>query len=247
MLSKKSPSSFIKATSVAVLIASSGMASASLYVSPVLKDEAKVNVTETAGAQKGQMGSLKAGVVGDDVDIIMTSGKDLPLHIAVENIIPTERYQVRYQEGIHEMEITWSGGNDWQDTLYVMARQNNLTVYVNEKEKVVGVSAHPDMAIHLAKQMPTIWKIETHLSLRENLKEWATQAGWQLEWDSSLDIDYAAPHDAIFMGDFVGEKGVVQELLSAYQNADTPLKSTFYLKNKVIVISRGGHKQTVNF
>lgn len=247
MLSKISPLSIIKFTGLSLILVASGAVNAGLYVSPVLKDDAKMNINDVSGFQKGQMGGLKAGVVGGDVDIIMTSGKDLPLHIAVENIVPTERYQVKYQEGLHDMEITWSGGNDWQDTLYVMARQNNLTVYINEREGVVGISSRPDMAMHLAKSYPTVWKIKTHLSLRENIKEWAMQAGWQLEWDSSLDIDYAAPHDAVFMGDFVGEKGVVQELLSAYKNADVPLKSTFYLKNKVIVISRGGHKQTVNF
>lgn len=246
MLSKKLSFKLMKVTGAIAIIACSNIATAGLYVSPVLKDDAKVNISQETNGQ-GQIGSLKAGVIGSEVDIIMTSGKDLPLHIAVENIVPTERYQIKYQEGIHDMEITWSGGNDWQDTLYVMARQNGLTVFVNEKDKFVGVSLHPDMAIHLAKQMPTVWNVETHLSLRENLKEWATQAGWQMEWDSNLERDYAAPHDAVFMGDFVGQKGVVQELLSAYKSADVPLKATFYMKNKVVVISRGGHKQTLNF
>lgn len=247
MFTAKSQFMLVRVASFATVMACSTVANASLYVSPVVKDEAVVNYTSLNGdVKKGELGELKTSVVDDSVDIVMTSGKDLPLYLAVDNVAPSS-YQVHFQDGIHEMEVTWSGGNDWKDTMYVMARQNNLNVYINEKEAVVGISVHPDMAFHLAKKVPTVWHVQTALSLRENLLSWASQAGWQLEWDADLDIDYPAPHDAVFMGDFVGKGGVVEELLSAYKDADVPLKPKFYLKNRVLLITKGGHEQSLRF
>ena len=244
MFNAKSGTMLVKAASVTALLACTSLAHAGLYVSPVLKEDAKLNYAQNDNS--AEAGLLKTSVSGDEVSIIMTSGRDLPLHIAVENIMP-EGYVVNYQEGLHELEVTWSGGSDWKDTLDVMARQNNLHLHINEKESVVGLSQTKDMAFHLAKKMPTVWKVDTFLSLRENLKKWSDQAGWQLEWDPALDSDYPASHEAVFMGDFVGEGGVVEQLLMAYERGDLPLTPSFYLKNRVLVITKGGHKQRLSF
>jgi hypothetical protein len=237
----------IKLASITTLMACSSVANANLYVSPVVKDEASINYNSTKKDSKSEFGELKVGVSDESVNIVMTSGRDLPLFLAVENIVPQDDYQVHFEEGIHETEITWSGGNDWKDVLYVMARQNNLSVYINEKEKVVGISGHKDLSYHLAKKMPTVWSIDTSKSLRENLKEWAVKAGWQLEWDQTLDIDFNAPHDSVFLGDFVGAGGVVDEILKAYPDSDVKLKPVFYLKNRVVLITKGGHEQSLSF
>ena len=247
MLSIKSQSILVKLASVTALMACSSLANANLYVSPVVKDEASINYNSTNKDISSNFGELKVGVSSDSVDIVMTSGRDLPLFLAVENIVPQDQYQVHFEEGIHETEVTWSGGNDWKDVLYVMGRQNNLSVYINEKEKVVGISGHKDLSFHLAKKVPTVWNIDTKKSLRENLMEWSAKAGWQLEWDQSLDVDFSAPHDSVFMGDFVGSGGVVEELLNAYKDSDVVLKPKFYMKNRVVLITKGGHEQSLSF
>ncbi|MCF2901211.1 toxin co-regulated pilus biosynthesis Q family protein [Pseudoalteromonas sp. OFAV1] len=220
---------------------------ASLYVSPVVKDEAVINYN-TSKKVTNEDQQHAVSVVDNKVDIVMTSGKELPLHVAVDNIVPLKQYKVHFEDGIHDMEITWSGGNDWRDVLHVLCQQNNLSVFINEKEKVVGISAHKDLALHLAKKVPTVWVIDTNKSLRENLEDWAKKAGWQVDWAPSLeDVDYDAPHSSLFTGNFVGKGGVVEELLTAYSDGDTPLSPKFYLKNRVLLITKGGHKQSLSF
>ncbi len=262
-------------TLVALVVGSafSVNALADLYVSPVNKNAASVNyvknVVQGVGtpaqnfpsgaapqvqysgnshvAQYGQP-QVGLGVHGNQTHILMKTGVDIPLYMAMETIIPSfSDWKVNYDQGLHDKEVSWDNGNTWQEVLSNLSSKNNVHVEINYKDSVVGISNDLSIARHLSKTVPTVWRLDTSLSLRGNLKEWAKKAGWTVEWDRGLTFDYPVHHDGVFLGDFIGSGGSVDSLIKSYANADIPLKAKFYNKNKVLLITKSGFKQEVSY
>jgi hypothetical protein len=246
---------------------------ADLYVSPVNKDSASVNYVknvvqgERANAQYfpaanntnphrnesyqvAQYGQSKVGlgVHQNKTHILMKTGVDIPLFMAMETIVPDfSEWKINYDQGLHDKEVSWSNGNTWQEVLSHLSSNNNIHIELNYSDNVVGISNDLSVARHLSKTIPTVWRLSTDLSLRGNLKTWAKKAGWTVEWDRNLKVDYPVNHDGVFLGDFVGSGGAVDSLIKSYINADTPLKAKFYNKNKVLLITKSGYKQEVSY
>jgi hypothetical protein len=180
--------------------------------------------------------------------ILMNQGKDIPLFVAVESIVPDiASWMVHYDEGMHNRDMTWNGGDTWEGVLNTLGLQNQIFVEINHAERVIGLGNSANIAKHLAKKVPTVWRVDTSKSLRENLTEWSEKAGWELAWDSNLMIDYPVEHSAIFTGDLVGKDGAIDSILSSYKDADVPLKVKFYKKNKVALVTRGGFEQELSY
>jgi hypothetical protein len=204
----------------------------------------------THSAQQGHNGNLgyEMSVYNQAPVILMNQGKDIPLFVAVEGIVPDiSSWMVHYDEGMHNLDMTWSGGDTWEGVLHTLGLQNKIFVEINHAERVIGLGNSANIAKHLAKKVPTVWRVDTSKSLRENLTEWSEKAGWELAWDSSLMIDYPVNHNAVFTGDLVGKDGAVDSILSSYKNADIPLKVKFYKKNKVVLVTRGGFEQELSY
>ena len=202
------------------------------------------------GAYRGQQGNVGFGIsaYNQTPTILMNQGKDIPLFVAVESIVPdVGTWMVHYDHDMHNLDMTWSGGDTWEGVLNTMAMQNDIFVEINSAERVIGLGKSANIAKHLAKKVPTVWRVDVKKSLRENMKDWAEKAGWTLSWDKDLMIDYPVEHQGVFTGEFVGEGGAVSSLLSTYRNADVPLKVQFYKRNKVVRVLRGGFEQELSY
>ncbi len=78
---------------------------------------------------------------------------------------------------------------------------------------------------------PTSWHLQSSLTLRENLENWAQLSNWSLDWRSRH--DYAITHPSTFSGTLVDAVG---SLLMHYRNAPVPLVGKFFSGNSVLVI-----------
>jgi len=198
--------------------------------------------------QASNQGGFGMSVYNQKPVILMNQGKDIPLSVAIENIVPEiSSWMVHYDKGIHNLDMTWSGGDTWEGVLYTLGEQNEIKIEINHAERVIGVGKDLNIAKHLAKKVPTVWRVDTSLSLRENLESWSEKVGWSLAWDEDLRIDYPVNFDATFTGELVGKSGAVDLLLSSYKSADIPLKAKFFKKNKVVFVTRGGFEQELQY
>ena len=75
------------------------------------------------------------------------------------------------------------------------------------------------------------WNLHPDLTLRHNLKSWADQAKWALEWHSRH--DYEIFHQSSYQGTFFD---AVSAVLQHYEDAPVPLTASFYAGNSVLVI-----------
>lgn len=168
-------------------------------------------------------------------------GTDIPLSMAVKQIIPDGCWKVNIDESLANQRVSWTGGRPWDEVLDRMAKDHGLVVSINKNECVIGVSKSQLTAPALASRTNKVWQLKSGESLRENLMAWASAAGWTLQWD--LTIDYEIEHSATLVGEFAGADGVVSKVVTSFESAKSPLKATFYSGNKVIRITDGGYTQ----
>lgn len=233
---------------------------AELYVSPVV--QGTVRFDSQRGPAKGQIEIEEASrsISGESTvhgEFLMREqeevaaptmrfGKNVPLFVALTKIVPNASdWVINIDSGLENKAVNWKGGATWRDVLMVISKQNNLTIRVNEEEHAIGVSENPQLAMHMAKKVPEVWPISERLSLKQNLEVWAKQAGWSLEWDPKLNIDYPISHGAVLTGKFLGEGGVVDRLLYSMRDTSRPLRAKFHTQNKVLYITEAGYRQEV--
>eukprot|EP00487_Bulimina_marginata_P004504 TRINITY_DN2095_c0_g2_i1.p1 TRINITY_DN2095_c0_g2~~TRINITY_DN2095_c0_g2_i1.p1 ORF type:complete len:221 (+),score=33.67 TRINITY_DN2095_c0_g2_i1:545-1207(+) len=210
------------AMSVAVLCGFAHQAQAELYISPVVRKtvtfdgaekakqiEARGGMIESVAKSKSISG--QSSVHGDflmkeqpeELSTVMKSGKNVPLFVALETVIPdSSDWKINVDEGLENTVLNWQGGNSWEGVLDAISEQNHLTIEVSHAERAVGVSKNSKLAHHLAKQQPEVWRLSPTMTLRENLESWAQKSGWSLHWDDSLQIDYPINHGAVLTGKF---------------------------------------------
>jgi hypothetical protein len=220
----------------------------SIFAQAMQQDEVQMN-NHQYESQAGRNVGYGMSVYNQAPVILMNQGKDIPLFVAIESIVPdVSSWMVHYDEGMHNLDMTWSGGDTWEGVLHTLGAQNNLFVEINHSERVIGLGKSANVAKHLAKKVPTVWRVDTEKTLRENLNEWSAKAGWDLAWDKDLMIDYPVEHEAVFTGDLVGKDGAIDSILSSISGrADIPLKAMFYKKNKVVLVTRGGFEQELSY
>ena len=246
------------------LLVAAQWAQAELYVSPVFRDSVRYNEPRQPAAQtraadgavapsgvpkqasqvSGES-SIHGQFVMDGQDSsekpVLKYGRNVPLFVAMENIVPKD-WMVNPEEGLTNRVVNWEGGNTWETVLRSIADQNGLVIVINQNERAVGVSVNPDIAKNLAMRVPQVWQLKSGLSLRENLSVWAKRAGWSLDWDSKLKIDYPITHDAVLTGPFAGSNGVVDKVLSSLRNEQKPLTAVFFMQNRVMKVREAGYR-----
>lgn len=204
---------------------------------------------KTGVVQQSKSGFLLSGSAqtnnGAYVAPIMRYGKNIPLSVVFDKLVPKyEGWTVNMEDGLASRKVSWSGGETWKEVLSRISNDNSFTIIVNEAEKAIGVSGSMVMAENLAHKQNQIWKLESHKTLKENLTAWATKAGWSLEWDNGLDIDYPVTNNAVLVGAFAGKGGVIDRVVYSLRNQERPLTAVFYKANNVVLIKEAGFKQS---
>lgn len=244
---------------VALSILTSLSVNAELYVSPVVKKSVKIkheDVVRVGDHNKVRSIQGNSAQHGDflikersDVDLaVMRFGKNVPLFVAFDKIIPeSNEWKINFDSGLENFPVDWEGGNDWEGVIKAISEQNDIDISVNYEEMAIGVARDSNLAFHLAKKIPQVWRLGTDESIRGNLVSWAKKAGWKVAWDKKLRIDYPVIYSATFTGKFEGKGGVVDQLILSLSNEDVPLKATFYQGNSVVLITEAGYSQEVLF
>lgn len=94
----------------------------------------------------------QSGVSGEASDKVQGYGKDMPLGLALQIIVP-KSWHVNLNSGSDEMLVNWEGKTSWQYVLENLAKQNNLNINIDWTSKVVDVySIGAAKASLLAKQ-----------------------------------------------------------------------------------------------
>jgi hypothetical protein len=80
------------------------------------------------------------------------------------------------------------------------------------------------------------WVLSPDVMLRENLRRWATAAGWTLVWNAVSGgrvVDYTVDVEVKYTGELIGVDGIMAKVVSAYYDAEYPLQIEFFRGNKV--------------
>lgn len=83
------------------------------------------------------------------------------------------------------------------------------------------------------------WTLSVEKTLRENLRTWASTAGWNLVWSATFGdnvIDYPVDAQVTFWGELLGVNGAMAKVIAAYSDADRPLEIEFFRGNKVVEV-----------
>lgn len=233
---------------------------AELYVSPIVRDSVKFDAVQApeneSNAKKDESVTGESSVHGrfvmkdnpETLSTLMRFGRNVPLFVALEKIIPGSKdWYIHVDDGLENSIVDWEGGESWEDVLRIISDQNNLVIRINKEERSVGVSKNAKLAEHLAHPIPKVWRLQDDLTLRENLAKWAERAGWSLEWDEKLNIDFPISHSAVLTGDFVGVGGVVDQVMYSLKDSEKPLTAQFYEINNVVLVTEAGYKQEVMY
>jgi hypothetical protein len=194
-------------------------------------------------------GASTAGLSGGSVPMAAPAskpintlfGRDVPLSAALEILVPNSKsWSIVYEPGIENKRVSWRDVPTWKDALGQISKDNGIIIGLNENAKRIAVTYSADLAQKLAQPGNNVWELKAGSSLRENLIEWGKIAGWEVDWADTL-IDYPIDHSATLVGQFYGKGGVVDRVLAATQQRETPLIGNFYKGNHVVVISVAGY------
>lgn len=146
-------------------------------------------------------------------------GKDVPLNLALGQIIPPA-YRVDFAAGVDQnMLVSWNGNNrPWADVVDQILRTVNLTVGLNGN--VIAIKTIDAASVALAGGS---WQAAAGSTLRETLTAWAKQNNVYLEWQSPY--DYPVTNAFSFDGSF---ERAVESLLTLYQSDKNPPKGKLY-------------------
>lgn len=84
------------------------------------------------------------------------------------------------------------------------------------------------------------WLLSKNKTLKENIQDWATKAGWTVSWDAP---DYRIVADVTLTGSLDDKNGPIARIIAAYQTAEQPLIARLSEGNKVIRIESRNYRQ----
>jgi hypothetical protein len=171
----------------------------------------------------------------------MSYGKNVPLFAAIENLVPNSKtWSIVFEPGTENTPVSWKDAANWHDALDQISKNNRLVIAINDQGKRISVSRTAAMAQKLAQPGAQAWTLKAGKSLRENLNDWAKLSGWQIDWSNTA-VDYPIDHSATLVGPFAGKDGVIDRILGATADRQTPLTGRFYRGNNVVVITEAGY------
>lgn len=244
----------------------SHMAVAELYISPALRSTVSYDAKPVAEPVAEQAKSAETVVIkasdlanhGNQAGLITGKstvhgdfqinksgplfGKNVPLFIALENLIPPGiNYHIVLDPRIENLPVSWSGATDFRHAFKQIEANHGLSIVINEEHRRIGVARSAQMAEKISQRGQDVWLLEDNSSLRSNLEAWSKKAGWRLDWGSTQ-IDYPVDHGTVLVGKFDGAGGVVDRVLNSTRGRETPLTAVFYKGNNVVLITEAGYK-----
>lgn len=86
----------------------------------------------------GNYSFTQNGVSGEKADVVKGFGKDMPLGLSLQVIVP-KTWQVNLNAGAEDMLVNWEGKSTWPYVLENLAKQNNLQINIDWTSKIVDV------------------------------------------------------------------------------------------------------------
>jgi hypothetical protein len=263
------------------MLAYSAQALAGVYIAP-LDDDGSIEYGEEpmyieVDSKRVKTFLPKAGSESDDPNIPMVGadrlniesasasdgemsrGAGVPLRQAIQAVLPDDEWVVNFDGSVSPRKpAVWATDGNWQDILRDISKRNDVTIAINEEDKIVGVSDDAAYARLLsapsadiegiraarAAGIPAsqndgtamragdkIWYISADLTVKENLSMWAERADWYIDWDYPTDYEMAVP--AQFVGTF---KDAARDLMFALSDAGYPIGAEVNSKNRVLRI-----------
>lgn len=175
---------------------------------------------------------------------VLSSGTNVPIDIALKGLLGGNGWHIVHDRSA-DKKVSWRNAADADDGIAQIERHSNLYIRVNEESKQIGISPSERYAEKLMMPGNQVWKLVAGESLRDNLAAWGKQAGWKVDFSQTM-INYPVDHDAILVGKFSGEGGVIDQVLQATSGREAPLVGRFYRANNVVVIVESGYKSEEN-
>lgn len=112
-----------------ISLAASGQSFAALEIYSSSLDRANQNASYSF---------TQTGVSGEDAAIVRGFGKDMPLGLSLQIIVP-KTWQVNLNDGAEDLLVDWEGKSSWPYVLENLAKQNKLKINIDWTSKVVDV------------------------------------------------------------------------------------------------------------
>jgi len=122
-MKKRSQLAFI----ISAIIATQANAGLEIYSSSV-----------DAGNKTANYSFNQTGVSGETAEKVLGHGKDMPLGLALQIIVP-KSWQVNLNSGAEDLLVDWEGKTSWPYVLENLAKNNDLNVNIDWSSKVVDV------------------------------------------------------------------------------------------------------------
>ena len=132
---------------------------------------------------------------------------------------------------------------DWMQLLSYRAKAAGLSTSISSDDRYIGVADDATTAAKLSEMQPGAWILREGASLKKSLEQMAARAGWHLQWALN-GVDYTVPADVILFGDFDGDNSAILQVMEAYKTAEIPLKASFWIGNRTLVIERAEFAQS---
>lgn len=88
--------------------------------------------------QSSSYSFTQTGVSGEDAAIVRGFGKDMPLGLSLQIIVP-KTWQVNLNDGAEDLLVDWEGKSSWPYVLENLAKKNNLKINIDWTSKIVDV------------------------------------------------------------------------------------------------------------
>lgn len=239
------------------LIGRQSAAIAGFYIdnaSTATKMSAAGNNEESASGQKtGNARIIHIGTMPRDIPPSKGMGEDIPLSLAIQQIMP-DGWSVYFDDDGQGQDIqtSWTGSDIWIKSLERVLARVDGTATVDWSRKVVTVKVTPpakedtvetplageDKAAP-AKVADRVWKVKyTDINIQGTLRRWAEESGegWQISWESPM--EFPTVLEAEFHGTF---RNAVDGVVSALAASEAPVWVRYY-DNKVVRIIPAGTK-----
>lgn len=198
--------------------------------------------------------------------------KDVPLSTALKQVVPNGWKARKSGDVDLNQSVSWTGGKDWVSILSDLTSSYNFSANVNWNTREIyitpvsasslgspvraAIAPQPVFSGNTTKfasssyssvsspvSYSQTWILSKSKTLRQNIEDWATQAGWTVSWGAP---DYRIVADVTLSGAIDASDGPIARVIAAYKDADQPLIAHLSSGNKVIRIeSRNFQQETV--
>ena len=247
---KKNKVSSLFAIATLVMV---GSAHASFLVEE--DDAAKQEALKASESRADQFraGLAQVGSPSGPQPVVRGMAKDITLLTAMKQIVPPG-WKAKRAGGLDVTQlVSWrAGGRPWVEVLHEVAVNNGFNAMVDWVRKEITVAPatfvptgdgmRPSAVVGEAVVTPSqkVWNLNTTLTLRENVEEWAKEVGWSVSWAA---VDYPVTTKVSLTGMLDDSTaGPLVQIAKAYETAEQPITFTFYT-NKVIRVENASFKQ----